>query len=208
MEVITSPHFYLLSRIDLHIIKKKEIGIFLTTYALGLMTTQFWSLPALQKSLQRVQMLPWKPSLPIVKGKISRDFPGSLENTITSKLFWTGRDPKGNNLKIYPPLNFISFKKGRAKCKFIIKQAKTSSWRIYISKINSHTSIKLVWKKIRKIRGKENIPQICRRKNTKFCKNLENHLQKCPLPKIIKLFQIFPENQKQQRTTPLKFDLR
>ena len=35
------------------------------------------------------------------------------------------------------PLNFINLKKPKAKCEFIIKQAKSSSWRHYVSKINS-----------------------------------------------------------------------
>ena len=63
-------------------------------------------------------------------------------------------------------LNFISFKKAKAKCKFTIKQAKSSSWRHYVSKINSHTSLKSVWKKIRKIKGKETTPKVHLKKNT------------------------------------------
>ena len=57
-------------------------------------------------------------------------------------------------------LNFINFKKPKAKSKFTIKQSKASSWRHYVSTINSHTSIKSVWKKIRKIKGKETTPKI------------------------------------------------
>ena len=52
----------------------------------------------------------------------------------------------------------MRFKEANIKCKFIIKQAKTSSWINYVSKINSHTSIKSVWKKIGKIKGKSNQP--------------------------------------------------
>ena len=63
-------------------------------------------------------------------------------------------------------LNFINFKKAKAKSKFIIKQSKASSWRHYVSTINSHTSIKSVWKKIRKIKGKETTPKTHLKKNT------------------------------------------
>ena len=40
-------------------------------------------------------------------------------------------------------LNFINFKKDKAKSKFTIKQSKASSWRHYVSTTNSHTSIKI-----------------------------------------------------------------
>ena len=63
-------------------------------------------------------------------------------------------------------LNFINLKKTKAKSKFTIKQSKASSWRHYVSMINSHTSIKSVWKKIRKIKGKETPPKIHLKKNT------------------------------------------
>ena len=65
-------------------------------------------------------------------------------------------------------LNFISFKKAKAKCKFTIKQAKTYSWRNYVSKTNSHTSLKSVWKKIRTIKGKETTPKVHLKKNAHF----------------------------------------
>ena len=63
-------------------------------------------------------------------------------------------------------LNFINFKKAKAKSKFIIKQSKASSWRHYVSTINSHTSTKSVWKKIRKIKGKDTTPKTHLKKNT------------------------------------------
>ena len=63
-------------------------------------------------------------------------------------------------------LNFINFKKAKAKSKFIIKQSKASSWRHYVSTINSHTSTKSVWKKIRKIKGKDTTQKTHLKKNT------------------------------------------
>ena len=62
--------------------------------------------------------------------------------------------------------NFINFKKAKAKSKFTIKQSKASSWRPYVSTINSHTSSKSVWKKIRKIKGKETTPKTHLKKKT------------------------------------------
>ena len=61
--------------------------------------------------------------------------------------------------------NYIKYKKEKAKCKFIIKQAKTSSWRSYVSTLTTNASTKSVWKKIRKIKGKENIPKCHLKKN-------------------------------------------
>ena len=61
--------------------------------------------------------------------------------------------------------NYINYKKEKAKCKFIIKQAKTTSWKEYVSKLNNNTSTKSVWKKIKKIKGKEITPNIHLKKN-------------------------------------------
>ena len=119
------------------------------TYVLVLLTTQFFSLPALQKSLQRkLQRLPEKQSLPIVEEKSPKSscFSGECKQAIQVR-----KRAQREYFKNPYPSNFISFKNAEAKCNFIIKQAKTSSWRNYVSKINSHTSIKSVWKKIRKI---------------------------------------------------------
>ena len=54
---------------------------------------------------------------------------------------------------------FIEYKKLKAKSKLIIKQAKMASWQDYVSKINFRTSTKAVWKKIRKIKGKDTSPK-------------------------------------------------
>ena len=42
----------------------------------------------------------------------------------------------------------------RAKCRRTIKRKKTSSWRQYVSSINSFTPMKKVWERIGKINGK------------------------------------------------------
>jgi len=51
--------------------------------------------------------------------------------------------------------NLNSFKIARAKARREIRQSKKSSWRNYVSKLNSQTSCKSVWNRIRKIKGKE-----------------------------------------------------
>lgn len=55
--------------------------------------------------------------------------------------------------------NFINYKKAKAHSKRIIKLSKSTSWKNYVSGINSNTSIKTVWKKIRKIKGKTSTPK-------------------------------------------------
>ena len=42
----------------------------------------------------------------------------------------------------------------RAKARRTIKDAKRSSWRQYVNKLNSRTPVKKVWDMIRKISGK------------------------------------------------------
>ncbi|GFS02392.1 ribonuclease HI [Elysia marginata] len=48
----------------------------------------------------------------------------------------------------------INFKKAKAGARYVIKQAKKISWQRYVSGLNSYTSVKSVWRKIRKIKGK------------------------------------------------------
>jgi len=57
------------------------------------------------------------------------------------------REPTRDNLNDY--------KIARAKARREIRQSKKSSWRNYVSKLNSQTSTKSVWNRIRKIKGKE-----------------------------------------------------
>ena len=108
-----------------------------------------------------------------------------------------------------PPSNCISFKKAKAKCKIIIKQVKSSSWRNYVFKINSHTYIKSVWKKIRKIKGKENIPKVHLKKDANLIsdpKEQANYLaESFFLILLPKLFQIFRENQNCKEQNPIDF---
>ena len=140
MKVTTFPYSYRLiasqTQPNLYIILEKQIG----TCALGLVTKKSLSLSAPWNSLQKkLQRLPGKPSLPIVEGKTFREFPGSLKNA--SKQSWTGRGPKRKYFRNPTPFNFTSFKKAKAKCKFTIEQAKSSSWKHYVSKIIKKNTI-------------------------------------------------------------------
>ena len=74
-------------------------------------------------------------------GKISQESPGSRKN---KQAILDRKRAQRKYFRNPSQLNFISFKKAKAKCKFTIKQAKSSSWRHYVSKINSHTSLKQV----------------------------------------------------------------
>ena len=48
----------------------------------------------------------------------------------------------------------ISFKKARARFRYLVKQAKRQSWVNFLSTVNWKTSLSEVWSKIRKITGK------------------------------------------------------
>ena len=50
--------------------------------------------------------------------------------------------------------NLVAFRAARARARRVIKESKKSSWKSYISKLNSKTSIKKTWQMIRKITGK------------------------------------------------------
>ena len=99
-------------------------------------------------------------------------------------------------------LNFINFKKA-------IKQSKASSWRD-VSTINSHSSIKSVWKKIRKFRGKETTPKIHMKKNTILIsdpKEQANYLAESFFPKTrLKIIRnLFGKTKTAKSETPLIF---
>ena len=47
----------------------------------------------------------------------------------------------------------------RAKARRTIRDSKRKSWKQYVSKLNSRTSIKKVWDMVRKIQGKGNLLQ-------------------------------------------------
>ena len=99
-----------------------------------------------QLSLLGYTRLPEKPALLIGGGKNLPRVPWFTEEYKQAIL-----DRKRAQRKYFKHpilLNFINFKKAKAKSKFTIKQSKASSWRHNVSTINSHTSIKSVWKKI------------------------------------------------------------
>ena len=50
--------------------------------------------------------------------------------------------------------NLSNFKMARAKARRTIKQSKRASWRQYVSRLNSRSSVKKMWDMIRKINGK------------------------------------------------------
>lgn len=57
-------------------------------------------------------------------------------------------------LKRYPTItNLITFKKIKAKGRYVRRKAKDESWKNFVSEVNSRTSAKLVWGKIRKMDG-------------------------------------------------------
>jgi len=48
----------------------------------------------------------------------------------------------------------IRYNRARARCKYIFKQSRKSSWESYVSSINENTSQTEIWKKVKKISGK------------------------------------------------------
>ncbi|GFN87445.1 RNA-directed DNA polymerase from mobile element jockey [Plakobranchus ocellatus] len=71
--------------------------------------------------------------------------------------------------------NFVNFKKHKAKAKFVIKNSKKQSWKTYVSSLNSNTSSKTVWKKVRKIKGKNCAPSCHLKKDGQIISNLKDH---------------------------------
>ncbi|GFO10696.1 RNA-directed DNA polymerase from mobile element jockey [Plakobranchus ocellatus] len=71
--------------------------------------------------------------------------------------------------------NFVNFKKQKAKAKFVIKKSKKQSWKTYVSSLNSNTSSQTVWKKIRKIKGKNFTPSCHLKKDGQIISNLKDH---------------------------------
>lgn len=49
--------------------------------------------------------------------------------------------------------NLISFKRARAKAKYIYKNKRRSSWQEYLTSINTNTPVRSVWNKVKSIRG-------------------------------------------------------
>ena len=50
---------------------------------------------------------------------------------------------------------FINYKKAQAEAKKLVKSAKRTSWRAFVSKINRQTSVTEVWNTVRAISGKK-----------------------------------------------------
>ena len=56
--------------------------------------------------------------------------------------------------------NLNAYRVARAKARKYVRLSKKTSWRNYISKLNSQASVKSVWNRIRKIKGKESTNSI------------------------------------------------
>ena len=56
--------------------------------------------------------------------------------------------------------NLAKFKIARAKARRTIKQSKRASWRQYVSRLDSRSSVKKTWEMIRKINGKFNVNSV------------------------------------------------
>ena len=50
--------------------------------------------------------------------------------------------------------NLVAYRASRARARRVIKESKRNSWRQYVSKLNSRSSVKRVWDMVRKISGK------------------------------------------------------
>jgi exonuclease III len=51
--------------------------------------------------------------------------------------------------------NLASYKRARANARRVIKERKRNSWRQYVNRLNSRSSVKKAWDMVRKISGKE-----------------------------------------------------
>ena len=57
-------------------------------------------------------------------------------------------------IKTRENIDFINFKRLKAKARQTYRQAQKDSWKQYVTKINSETSISKIWKRVNKLRGK------------------------------------------------------
>ena len=53
--------------------------------------------------------------------------------------------------------NKIRYNRAKAQCRFTCNNERATSWKSYVSSINSHTNINQIWKRIKKISGKHAI---------------------------------------------------
>jgi len=56
--------------------------------------------------------------------------------------------------------NLILYKRQRAQTRYVLKTARKNSWKKYVSSLNSHTSMKSVWKTLRSMQGKNSPPPV------------------------------------------------
>ena len=76
--------------------------------------------------------------------------------TTECRLALTKRNRNFRHYKNHPSdETFIAFKKAQAEARRVIKSAKRTSWRNFVSKINRQTSAKDIWNTIRAISGKK-----------------------------------------------------
>ena len=56
--------------------------------------------------------------------------------------------------------NLLAYRQARAKCRWVMKNAKRSSWQDFCSTLNSQAKASTVWRAIRKIKGKSGGPSL------------------------------------------------
>ena len=56
--------------------------------------------------------------------------------------------------------NLLAFRQARAKCRWVMKNAKRSSWQDFCSSLSSQAKASTVWRAIRKIKGKKGGPSL------------------------------------------------
>ena len=97
-------------------------------------------------------------------------FDADCRNAIRERKKWQRKcftnPTQGNNIK---------FRQAKAKCKYTIRQAKKNSWQNYVSTLNSNTPIKTIWKKIKKIKGKNNTQTTHLKKNNTIITDRQEH---------------------------------
>ena len=56
--------------------------------------------------------------------------------------------------------NMLAYRQARARCRFIMKNAKRSSWRDFCSTLDSKAKASTVWRAVRRIKGKKSGPSL------------------------------------------------
>ena len=73
--------------------------------------------------------------------------------------------------------NLENFRVFRAKARRMIRELKRKSWKQYVSRLNSRTSIKKVWDIFRKIQGKGKSTSVNHLKKPTIISHLKRTLQ-------------------------------